>query len=161
MLLIMGQKYSSIKPQKPLCGTSPGLLSPHCVVQETLSVGWEAVPTARKVTGRATHCAEQQPVSSASKGHHWSFLVAHMDAQQNTEDTGIHCTHPINGCDDNLFTLTSNTKLQELEGMLLITGCLTDKNHISLNPTQGQVSPRARHSPVTASGRVISGSGTG
>lgn len=48
MLWIMGQKYSSIKPQKPLCGTSPGLLSPHCVVQETLSVGWEAVLTSQK-----------------------------------------------------------------------------------------------------------------
>lgn len=51
MLLIMGQKYSSIKPQKPLCGTSPGLLSPHCVVQETLSVGWETVPTPERSQG--------------------------------------------------------------------------------------------------------------
>lgn len=67
-----------------------------------------------------------------------------MVAQQNTEDAGIHCTHPIIGCDDSLFTLTLNTKLQELEGTLLITRCLTDKNHISSESYSGTGEPQSQ-----------------
>lgn len=62
------------------------------MVQETLSVGWEAITTAKKVTGRATHCAEQELVSSAGKGQHWSFLISHMVASkiQKIQDFTIH-----------------------------------------------------------------------
>lgn len=67
--------------------------------------------TAKKVTGRATHCAEQELVSSAGKGHHWSFLISHTVASkiQKIQDFTIHATQMG---DDNLFTLTVNTKLQ-------------------------------------------------
>lgn len=58
--------------------------------------------------------------------------------------------HPTNGCDDNLFTLTLNTKRQPTEGTLLITCCLTDQKKKKITslliPTQGWVSPRVRQS---------------
>lgn len=70
-----------------------------------------------------------------------------MVAQQNTEDTGIHCIHPINGCDDNLFTLTLNTKRQWPRGTLLIACCLTDEPHSSSDSHSGTSEPQSQAQP--------------
>lgn len=152
MLWIMGQKYSSIKPQKPLCGTSPGLLSPHCMVQETFSVGWEAVLTSQK-------------------GHRESYSLCRTTAcvvsKQRSPLVFLSCPHgspakyrrrrnPLNTPHNwvwrqsfhfNLEYKTAGARRDAPNRTLLNR----QKSHLFWVPTQGQVSPRVRHSPVTAS----------
>lgn len=143
----MGQKYSSIKPQNHSVEQAR-LLSLHCMVQETLSVGWETITTAKKVTGRATHCAEQELVSSAGEGHHWSFLISHMVTSkiQKIQDFTIHTAQMSV---TKIFHFNLEYKTAAMPEETLLISCLSiDKITSFQIPTQGQARPGARHSSV-------------
>lgn len=128
MLLIMGQKYSSIKPQNHSTEQAR-LLSLYCMDQETLCRLGGYNDSQKGHRESPSLCRTRTCVVSRQRSA-LVFLNVPHDRQQNTEDAGLHYTRHTNGWRQSFhFKLEYKTTAMQ-EETLLIACHLTDKNHI-------------------------------